>query len=71
MEPRLIDVGPMMLVGLSFPHAGLATQVLPEGEWARFVHKGLSCELGLTLNYIFYTWLPHLSPASGVGRAAG
>jgi AraC family transcriptional regulator len=37
---------------------GLAMQVLPGGEWARFVHKGPTRELGLTLDYIFHTWLP-------------
>jgi AraC family transcriptional regulator len=37
---------------------GLATQVLPAGAWARFVHKGPTCELGLTLDYVFCTWLP-------------
>jgi AraC family transcriptional regulator len=37
---------------------GLATQTLPAGEWARFVHKGPSRELGLTLDYVFHTWLP-------------
>jgi AraC family transcriptional regulator len=37
---------------------GLATQVLPAGEWARFVHKGPTRELGLTLDYILHTWLP-------------
>jgi AraC family transcriptional regulator len=37
---------------------GLALQVLPAGPWARFVHKGATRELGLTLDYVFYTWLP-------------
>ena len=37
---------------------GLAAQVLPAGTWARFVHKGPTRELGLTLDYVFHTWLP-------------
>jgi predicted transcriptional regulator YdeE len=37
---------------------GLATQLLPAGEWARFVHKGPTRELDLTLDYIIHTWLP-------------
>jgi AraC family transcriptional regulator len=40
------------------PRLGLATQVLPAGAWARFVHKGTTRELGLTLDYLFHTWLP-------------
>jgi AraC family transcriptional regulator len=37
---------------------GLATQVLPAGQWARFVHKGPTHDMGLTLDYLFHTWLP-------------
>ena len=44
---------------------GLAVQVLPAGAWARFVHKGATRELGLTLDYVFHTWLPQ----SGDGLA--
>jgi len=39
------------------PLPGLATQLLPAGPWARFVHKGTTRELGLTLDYVFHTWL--------------
>jgi AraC family transcriptional regulator len=43
-------------MGALFP--GLVTQVLRAGEWARFVHRGATVELDLTLDYILHTWLP-------------
>lgn len=34
------------------------TKTLPAGKYVRFIHKGFQCDLPLTLDYIYYTWLP-------------
>lgn len=34
------------------------TKTLPAQSCARFIHKGLRRDLSLTLDYIYYTWLP-------------
>jgi len=38
--------------------AALVGKVIPPAKYARFAHKGLSREVGLTWKYIHQTWLP-------------
>lgn len=38
--------------------AALAVKTLPPAKYARFTHTGPRSEVPLTLDYIFYTWLP-------------
>jgi AraC family transcriptional regulator len=40
------------------PATAWVTKTLPAHSCARFIHKGLRGDLQLTLDYIFYTWLP-------------
>jgi AraC family transcriptional regulator len=42
----------------TLPAPTWVTQMLPAQSCARFIHKGLRCDLQLTLDYIYYTWLP-------------
>ena len=43
-----LDRIPLLLVG----------KTLPPLKCAKFVHKGHSADLGMTLEYIYQTWLP-------------
>jgi AraC family transcriptional regulator len=36
----------------------LALKKFPALKWARFIHKGPTRELSLTLDYVYHTWLP-------------
>ncbi|MBN1149277.1 MAG: GyrI-like domain-containing protein [Anaerolineales bacterium] len=36
----------------------MATKIFPDLRLARFIHKGLGRDLGLTRDYIYHTWLP-------------
>ena len=38
--------------------ASLVARTIPPSKYARFVHKGPAKDLGLTLDYIYQTWLP-------------
>ncbi len=38
--------------------AAWVTKVLPAQTYVRFSHRGFRCDLPLTLDYIFHTWLP-------------
>jgi AraC family transcriptional regulator len=38
--------------------AALVVKTVPASKYARFVHKGPTQELQLTLDYIYHTWLP-------------
>jgi len=38
--------------------ASLVVRTIPSSKYARFVHKGPDKDLGLTLEYIYQTWLP-------------
>jgi AraC family transcriptional regulator len=38
--------------------ASLVVRTIPSSKYARFVHKGPAKDLGLTLDYIYQTWLP-------------
>jgi AraC family transcriptional regulator len=38
--------------------ASLAVKTLPPQRYARFVHRGSTQDLDLTLDYIYHTWLP-------------
>lgn len=33
-------------------------RAIPAFTWARFIHKGRSCDVEMTLDYIYQTWLP-------------
>ena len=33
-------------------------KVIPPAKYARFIHKGLARDVGMTLDYIYQTWLP-------------
>jgi AraC family transcriptional regulator len=40
------------------PGGALVTKRMPQSKYARFIHKGLYPDLGLTRDYIYQTWLP-------------
>jgi len=40
------------------PHSALVVKAIPSSRYARFVHKGGRGDFGLTLDYIYQTWLP-------------
>jgi len=51
------------MAGVELPQAGeagtaLAVKTLPPSQYARFTHTGPRSDVPLTLDYIFYTWLP-------------
>jgi AraC family transcriptional regulator len=39
-------------------HPTLVVKTLPDLRYARFTHQGPLQDLGLTLGYIYHTWLP-------------
>jgi len=43
---------------LDGPHPTLVEKVIPPSKYARFIHQGPRTDLGLTLDYIYQTWLP-------------
>jgi len=43
----------------------LVAKALPRATYARFVHKGLYQDLGLTQDYVYQTWLPRSGWLSG------
>jgi AraC family transcriptional regulator len=46
------------VVGMDVPPGPLALNKIPALKWARFIHKGPTRELSLTLDYVYHTWLP-------------
>jgi AraC family transcriptional regulator len=44
--------------GLDIPNPALAVKTIPSLRYARFIHKGPTRELQLTLDYVYHTWLP-------------
>jgi AraC family transcriptional regulator len=56
------DPGGFYLLGVPLeddqPPAVWVVQNLPVQSCARFIHKGLQCDLQLTLDYVYHTWLP-------------
>jgi predicted transcriptional regulator YdeE len=51
------------MAGIELPESGeagtaLAVKTLPPSQYARFTHTGSRADVPLTLDYIFYTWLP-------------
>jgi AraC family transcriptional regulator len=40
------------------PGSALVMKRMPQSKYARFIHKGPYQDLGLTLDYIYQTWLP-------------
>ena len=40
------------------PGSALVVKAIPPAKYARFIHKGSRDNLGLTLDYIYQTWLP-------------
>jgi AraC family transcriptional regulator len=46
------------VVGMDVPPGPLALKKIPALKWARFIHKGPTRELSLTLDYVYHTWLP-------------
>jgi len=47
--------------GLDIVNAALAVKKIPSLKYARFIHKGPTRELQLTLDYVYHTWLPKSS----------
>ena len=48
-----VDVEPQAILG-----SALVVKTMPPSTYARFIHKGPYRDLGLTLDYIYQTWLP-------------
>jgi AraC family transcriptional regulator len=48
-----VEVKPRDVVG-----SALVVKTMPPSKCARFIHKGPYRDLGLTLDYIYQTWLP-------------
>jgi AraC family transcriptional regulator len=53
----------LYLVGVEYPALEpiplrLVGKEIPTLTWARFVHKGPRCDLPLSLDYFYHTWLP-------------
>ena len=44
--------------GLDVLNTALVVKTIPALKYARFIHKGLTRGLQLTLDYIYHTWLP-------------
>ena len=44
--------------GMDIVDSALAVKTIPALKYARFIHKGTTKELPLTVDYIFHTWLP-------------
>ena len=44
--------------GLDISNTALVVKTIPALKYARFIHKGLTRGLQLTLDYIYHTWLP-------------
>ncbi len=44
--------------GLDVANPALVVKVIPALKYARFIHKGPTRDLPLTLDYIYHTWLP-------------
>jgi AraC family transcriptional regulator len=40
------------------PYSALVVKTIPSSRYAKFVHKGRREDFGLTLDYIYQTWLP-------------
>jgi AraC family transcriptional regulator len=64
------EKGVLYLAGVegAFPDVSagaLVAKTLPRATYARFVHKGLYQDLGLTKDYVYQTWLPRSSWLSG------
>lgn len=44
--------------GLDAAHTALVVKAIQALKWARFIHKGPTRDLPLTLDYVYHTWLP-------------
>jgi AraC family transcriptional regulator len=53
-----IEMAAIEVVGMDAPPGPLALKKIPALKWARFIHKGPTRELSLTLDYVYHTWLP-------------
>jgi AraC family transcriptional regulator len=52
------ELAAIEVVGMDAPPGPLALKKIPALKWARFIHKGPTRELSLTLDYVYHTWLP-------------
>lgn len=53
-----IDMAAIEVVGIDVPPGPLVLKKIPALKWTRFIHKGPTREMSLTLDYIYHTWLP-------------
>jgi AraC family transcriptional regulator len=54
--------------GMDIVDSALVVKTIPALKYARFIHKGATKDMPLTLDYIFHTWLPKsgYSPSSSL-----
>ena len=58
IEMTTIEMAAVEAVGMDLPPGPLVVKKIPALKWVRFIHKGPTRELSLTLDYIYHTWLP-------------
>ena len=61
--PEWERTGITYLAGVEVPspeiaHPALVVKRIPPFQYARFTHRGPPSDLGLTLDYVYHTWLP-------------
>jgi AraC family transcriptional regulator len=57
-EQGFFYMAAVAVAGVETVGASLVARTIPSSKYARFVHKGPAKDLGLTLDYIYQTWLP-------------
>lgn len=57
-QPGIFYLLGVPVTDLDVPHAAWVTKSLPAQTYVRFIHRGCRCDLSLTLDYAWHTWLP-------------